>query len=296
MATRYAAAPRVDPKLLGYGDTFGTYGGRRLGDTDIYSTAIDTSKLNKSLLEDGVELDEFEQTIHDFILARLGHPVVRVELTPFQIKTAIDEAISALDYHAPFWTLQCASFECSAGVNAYVLPMHIAYNLNYCVYKKSLLSIQNMAGTLEFDFFIKYFQDNFLFSNFQVSDFYLMQQHLEMIRKILSQEGSWDLINGNLLQLYPTPVIDGQTVILIYRGLDTHTMHPYYKNWIQRFALAVSKGILGEVRGKYKSLPSPGGGANLNGADLMQQSVVEKDKLKEELLSEIEEPPAFSMF
>lgn len=291
-----AAAPRVDPLLMGYGDTFGTYGGRRLGDTDIYSTAIDTSKLNTGNLTDGVELTDFEETIKDFVLSRLGHPVVRVELTDFQIKTAIDEAITNLDYHAPFWTIQCASFQCSAGVNAYTLPMHIAYNLEYVTYKKSLLSIQNMAGTLEFDFFIKYFQDNFLFSNFQVSDFYLMQQNLEMIRKILSQEGSWDLINGNVLQLYPTPVLNSQVVILIYRGLDTYTMHPYYKNWIQRFALAVTKGILGEIRGKYKSLPSPGGGASLNGAELTRQSETEKEKLKEELLSEIEEPPAFTLF
>ena len=293
---RAAAAPKVDPRLMGYGDTFGNYGGRNLGDTDLYSTAIDSFKLNKGLLSDGVELDPFEETIHDFVLSRLGHPVVRVELTPFQIKTAIDEAITNLDYHAPFWTTQCATFQCSAGVNAYVLPMHIAYNLCYVCYKKSLLSIQNMAGTLEFDFFIKYFQDNFLFSNFQVSDFYLMQQHLEMIRKILSQEGSWDLVNGKILQLYPTPVNPSQTVILIYRALDTYTMHPYYKNWIQRFSLAVCKGILGEVRGKYKSLPSPGGGASLNGDALIQQSTAEKDKLKEELLSEIEEPPAFTMF
>ena len=123
-----------------------------------------------------------------------------------------------------------------------------------------------------------------------------MQQHLEMVRKVLSQDGSWDLINGNVLQLYPTPFNSNQVVILVYRALDTYTMHPYYKNWIQRFALAVSKGILGEIRGKYKSLPSPGGGASLNGADLLQQSVAEKEKLKEELLSEIEEPPAFTMF
>ena len=294
MAT--AAAPKIDPRLVGYGDTFGNYGGRNLGDTDIYSTAIDSSKLNKSLLDDGVELDPFEQTVHDFVLARLGHPVVRVELTPFQIKTAIDEAVTNLDYHAPFWTMQCATFECSAGVNAYMLPMHIAYNLNYVVYKKSLLTIPGGAGSLESDFFIKYFQDNFLFSNFQVSDFYLMQQHLEMVRKILGQEGSWDLLNGNILQLYPTPVNNSQIVILIYRALDTYTMHPYYKNWIQRFALSVCKGILGEIRGKYKSLPSPGGGASLNGSELIQQSVTEKDKLREELLSEIEEPPAFTMF
>ena len=291
-----AAAPRVDPRLLGYGDTFGTYAGRNLGDTDIYSTAIDTTKLNNNTFEGGIELTQFEQTIKDYILGRLGHPVVRVELTDFQIKSAIDESITNLDYHAPFWCTQMAAFETSAGINAYMLPLHIAHNLTYCAYKKSLLSIQNMAGTLEFDFFIKYFQDNFLFSNFAVSDYYLMQMNLEMIRKILSQEGSWDLINGNVLQLYPTPSYNGETVILVYRGLDTATMHPYYKNWIQRYALAVAKGVLGEIRGKYSSLPSPGGGASLNGAALTQQSEQEKEKLKEELLSEIEEPPAFTMF
>jgi hypothetical protein len=291
-----AAAPRVDPRLLGYGDTFGTYAGRNLGDTDIYSTAIDTSKLNNNTFEDGIELTQFEQSIKDYILGRLGFPVVRVELTDFQIKSAIDESITNLDYHAPFWCTQMAAFETSAGVNAYMLPTHIANSLNYCVYKKSLLSIQNMAGTLEFDFFIKYFQDNFLFSNFAVSDYYLMQMNLEMIRKILSQEGSWDVINGNILQLYPAPALNGETVVLVYRGLDTATMHPYYKNWIQRYALAVAKGVLGEIRGKYSSLPSPGGGASLNGAALTQQSEQEKEKLKEELLSEIEEPPVFTMF
>jgi len=291
-----AAAPRVDPKLLGYGDTFGTYGGRFLGDTDIYSTAIDSSKLNTATLSDPVEFTNFEETIRDFILARLGHPVVRVELTDFQVRTAIDEAITNLDYHAPFWTTQVASFQCSGGVNAYVLPMHIAYNLSYVVYKKTLLSIQNMAGTLEFDFFIKYFQDNFLFSGFNVAEFYLLQTHLEMMRKVLSQDGAWDIINGNILQLYPTPILDTQTVILVFRALDAATLHPYYKNWVQRFALAAAMGILGEIRGKYATLPSPGGGAQLNGAALIQQSTQDKATLKEELLFEIEEPPAFTLF
>tara|TARA_R110000744_G_scaffold126302_2_gene232565 strand:+ start:679 stop:1560 length:882 start_codon:yes stop_codon:yes gene_type:complete len=290
------AATRVDPKLLGYGDTFGTYAGNNLGDTDIFSTAIDGSKLNTGTLSDPVELTRFETTIRDFVLARLGHPVVRVELTDFQVKTAIDEAISQLDYHAPFWCEQQAAFECSAGQNRYILPMHIAYNLSYVVYKKSLLSIQNMTGTLEYDFFIKYFQDNFLFSNFSISDFYLLQQSLETMRKVLGQEGAWDVINGNVLQLYPTPVQNGQTCILVYRALDAATLHPYYKNWIQRFALAVSKGILGEVRGKYKTLPSPGGGASLNGQALSDQSVKEREALKEELLTEIEEPPVFTMY
>lgn len=287
---------KVDPKLLGFGDTFGTYGGRNLGDTDIYSTAIDGSKLNKNYLDDVVELTNFEQTIRDFILARLGHPVVRVELTEFQMKTAIDESVSMLDYHAPFWNRQLATFETSAGQGLYILPTHIANNLDYVVYKKSLLTMQNQSNTLEFDFFIKYFQDNFLFSDFAVADYYLLQSHLEMTRKILSQDGSWDVINGNVLNLTPTPIQNGMDVVLCYRGLDAGTMHPFYRNWIQRYALAVCKGILGEIRGKYKTLPSPGGGAQLNGDFLLQQSEKEKEKLRDELLNEIEEPPVFTMF
>lgn len=291
-----AAAPRVNPRLMGFGDTFGTYGGNTLGETDIWDTAIDSSKLNDNTLEDVIELTKFEKTVKDFVLARLGHPVVRVELTDFQLKIAIDEAATQLHYHAPMWTNQIAAFAASAGVNTYTIPTHIAHNLSYCTYKKSLLSIQNMGGDLEQDFFIKYFQDNFLFSNFSVSEFYLLQSHLEMVRKILGQEGSWDVINGNVLQIYPTPTTNRQVIILVFRALDAATLHPYYKNWIQRWALATAKSILGEIRGKYKTLPSPGGGAQLNGSELIQQAEVEKDKLKIELLEEIEEPPVFTTF
>ena len=43
-------------------------------------------------------------------------------------------------------------------------------------------------------------------------------------------------------------------------------------------------------------LPSPGGGAQLNGAALKQESVQEMELLEQQLISEIEEPPVFSTF
>ena len=54
--------------------------------------------------------------------------------------------------------------------------------------------------------------------------------------------------------------------------------------------------ILGGIRGKYATLPSPGGGAQLNGQDLVQQGLKEMERLEEVLLYEIEEPPAFTAF
>ena len=164
------------------------------------------------------------------------------------------------------------------------------------MYKKTLLSIQNQAGTLEFDFFIKYFQDNFLFQNFGVGDFYLLQQNLEMMRKILGQEGSFSVLDNQYIHIEPKPVVDGQTVILIYRGLNSDTLHPAYRNWIQLYSLACAKGALGQIRGKYQTVPSPGGGAKLNGDSLVKESQEEKEKLLQRLLDEFEEPARFSTY
>ena len=285
----------VSPKLSSFGNSFADWDGQ-----DIRSGRpkgdIDRDKLNATTMVDGIEFTKFDETIKDFILARLGFPVVRVELTPYQIKTCIDEAASRLHFHAPLWAKQFAVFDASAGYNLYQLPSYILDNISYVVFKKTLLSIQSQAGTLEFDFFIKYFQDNFLFQNFGVGDFYLLQQNLEQTRKILGQEGAWEVLNNKYLQLTPTPVVTPEPVIVEYRAIDSDTIHPAYRNWIQRFALACAKGVLGEIRGKYKTVPGPGGGAQLNGFELVQQSMTEKQTLLEELIAEFEEPPCFSTF
>jgi len=295
MTHQVAPVGPLRPRVTSYGDSFGTFKGVHL--TDHVSTGdIDQDKLNKNTLVDGVEFNIFETTIKDYILSKLGHPIVRVELAPLQLKIAIDEATTKLSYHAPVWTKQFATFEASAPCNLYEIPSFILNNLTYVVYKKTLLSIQSQAGTLEFDFFIKYFQDNHLFGDFQVGEFYLMQSHLEQMRKILSQEGSFDIINNKYLQISPKPAQTTQDVILEYRAVDSNTIHPAYRNWIQKYALAVAKGILGEIRSKYATLPSPGGGAQLNGTALKQESVKEMEQLVQELLQEIEEPPAFTLY
>jgi uncharacterized protein YdhG (YjbR/CyaY superfamily) len=285
----------VKPNVV-WGNTYGDSEGSRLTDyrpKDAIGSELYTP--NTSYETDATELSPFYKEIHDFVLARLGHPVVRVELTPFQVKTAIDEAVQRMSYHAPMWTKQYAVFETEIGENIYELPQYIADNLTYVIYKKTLLSIQAQAGTLEFDYFIKYFQDAHLFSDFSVGEFYILQMHLEMVRKILSQEGSWDVMNGRFLQVTPTPVVKDYC-ILEYRALDSNTIHYAYKSWIKRFALACSKEILGQIRGKYKTLPGPGGGAQLNGEMLIQQATQEKEALIQELLTELEEPPLITTF
>ena len=256
---------------------------------------IDYDTLNRSRFSDAIEFSKFYSIIKDSVLSRLGSPVIRVELTDHQLLTAIDEAVSKLDYHAPQWCTNYLSFTTQVDENLYELPRFVMNNLQYVVYKKSLLSVAQQQGSLEFDFFIKYFQDNFLFKDFQITDFLLMTMHLEQMRKILSMEGSFDIIDNRYIMVYPIPQ-RAEEVIVQFRSLNSDTLHPFYVNWIQKFATAVCKVILGGIRGKYTTLPSPGGGAQLNGGDLIQQGNLEMENLEEVLLSEIEEPPAFTVF
>jgi hypothetical protein len=277
---------QIKPTTGDYGNSFGIpYG------DNVYTIKprgeIITSSLNETTLQEPTELTHFEEQIKSFILGRLGFPVVRVELTDYQIKTAIDEAITKLSNHAPLCTRQLMTFKTVAGVGTYELPNYVIDNLDYVIYKKDLIGIPGMGQT---------FQQNFLFNDFSIGEFNLLQISLEMMRKILGQDGSYDIINNQYLQLYPVPSYGNETVIVQYRALDSGTLHPAYRNFIQRYALALAKGILGQIRGKYRTLPGPGGGSQLNGDMLLQQSEKEIEMLNKQLLDEFEEPPAFSLY
>ena len=55
------------------------------------------------------------------------------------------------------------------------------------------------------------------------------------------------------------------------------------KQWIRRFALALSKETLAQIRGKFQSIPIPGESVNLNADALLSQSKEEQEKLRQEL-------------
>ena len=284
----------VQPSLTAYGNSFLNTTSPNLASHGIpHKEDIDIENINKRVQTEDVEFTVFEEQIKDYALAALGHPVVRVELNDFQLRLCIDEAMTELEYHAPHFTRQFAAFQTVGDVNLYKIPQHILRNLSYVTFKKTLLSIQAQAGTLEFDFFIKYFQDNYLFDNFGVGDYYLLQSTMETIRRVLGQDGGWDIIDGQYLQLYPSPAVD-DVAILEFRGLNTKTLTPKMKNWVQRYTTACAKAMLGQIRGKFKIVPGPGGGTQLNGDQLLAQAVSEKQALKEELMNEVEEPPMFT--
>jgi len=61
------------------------------------------------------------------------------------------------------------------------------------------------------------------------------------------------------------------------------------KQWIRRFALALAKEILGNIRSKIATIPIPGANTTLNGAALLSQAITEQKELREELKKTLDE-------
>jgi len=63
------------------------------------------------------------------------------------------------------------------------------------------------------------------------------------------------------------------------------------KQWIRNYALALCKEMLGQIRGKFQTVPIPGESVTLNYSSLLSEAQTEKDNLRQtltEMLKEIE--------
>ena len=70
---------------------------------------------------------------------------------------------------------------------------------------------------------------------------------------------------------------------LPYANIPYGNINSIGKQWIRRYALALSKETLGQIRGKLNTIPIPGSNVTLNASDLLSQAKDEKTSLREEL-------------
>ena len=76
---------------------------------------------------------------------------------------------------------------------------------------------------------------------------------------------------------------------LPFENIPFKNINSMGKQWIRRFALALTKEMLGQVRGKFATIPIPGESVSLNAGALLSQGQAEQDKLREELKKVLDE-------
>ena len=60
------------------------------------------------------------------------------------------------------------------------------------------------------------------------------------------------------------------------------------KQWIRNYALALCKEMLGQIRGKFTTMPIPGESVTLNHSELLSQAKDEQEKLKSQLMEQLD--------
>ena len=77
---------------------------------------------------------------------------------------------------------------------------------------------------------------------------------------------------------------------LPFQNIPYENINSIGKQWIRRFALALSKETLGQVRGKFGgNIPIPGESVTLNSSDLLGQAKEEQTALRDELKTQLDE-------
>ena len=135
----------------------------------------------------------------------------------------------------------------------------------------------------------------------------LKVQAIEFNDQIRRSAYSFEIVN-NQLKLFPIPTKAGKVFFEYYKktdkkgavkdstsGLITNVGEVPYENvtygsinsvgrqWIYRYTLALTKELLGYIRGKYQQIPVPGSNTGLNQADLLTDARSEKVDLLTQL-------------
>tara|TARA_A100001515_G_scaffold68212_2_gene54260 strand:- start:1988 stop:3283 length:1296 start_codon:yes stop_codon:yes gene_type:complete len=76
---------------------------------------------------------------------------------------------------------------------------------------------------------------------------------------------------------------------LPFENIPYNNINSIGKQWIRRFALSLAKEMLGQIRGKFSTIPIPGDSVTLNASDLLAQAKEEQQALREELKTTLDE-------
>ena len=135
----------------------------------------------------------------------------------------------------------------------------------------------------------------------------LKVQAIEFNDQIRRSSYSFELVN-NHLKLFPVPktsgyisfeyfklseknsAVSGSGANLItnvgevpYANIEYDKINSVGRQWIYRYTLALTKELLGYIRGKYQQIPVPGSNTGLNQADLLTDARTEKNELLTQL-------------
>lgn len=118
---------------------------------------------------------------------------------------------------------------------------------------------------------------------FDLVSWYAVKEWLEMREKLLSLKRSWMFDpRTQIMQIYPEPNSSTRFWGVVAAYVESPIRDVIKEQWVYQYALALSKIILAQVRGKYGNI-TMFGGQTFNATDIMTEGIKEKEKLETQL-------------
>jgi hypothetical protein len=109
-----------------------------------------------------------------------------------------------------------------------------------------------------------------------LTDYHLLQSYRKFSQRILATEGQWEIGGDQKIRLYPVPR-GAFPVVVQYLPVVSRFKTPEAAEIAKRMLVAECKIMLGNIRSKFSSLPTPDGGSlTMNGNELRTEGNEEK--------------------
>jgi hypothetical protein len=230
------------------------------------------------------------EKVREFIMLNLGWPTVGVELSQASLDQAI---VQAIDEYISTGAVEkgVTTLDLKVDINEYELPEDVA-TVSKIVYMTRANNISGSTSDI-FSFAMTTGEIGPNFTNFihaagNIGSFF---EFIQNRQRVIGDDITY-ITMDNKLYLWPYPKMGGKVFIEyskntfgVLKDENISTSNQWGINWIRRYALAVAKGMLGQMRSKFGQIGGgPQGDAQtLNGADLLGQSKEEIAALREEL-------------
>jgi len=229
--------------------------------------------------------------------AQLGWPVVEVELTDYQMDTAIEAALEAYRKRAGTAYERCFFFlDVQPGVSNYFLTdKTVGFNkvvnvLGLYRFNSAFLSTATGAGV----YAQVVLQELYNAGSFDLASYHLIADYIEQLEQLFATRLTyyWNEPTRRL-DIYKSFYIHERVLVeaSLERTEQQLMTHRFSKAWIEKWALSEARLMLAEIRGKYASLPGAGGGVALNASELINRADMDRAELIQQLEDYIAEKP-----
>jgi hypothetical protein len=217
---------------------------------------------------------------------RLGGQMVDVELDPEHFELAIDKALEKYRQRSENAVEETfIDLEILVDTNVYMLPDNVIEIKD--IYQRASGGVHNTG--VEFDPFGAAYVNTVLgptASGGSLATYDFLSQKLELIGRLFGYEFqfTWNR-SKHMLTLHRRPRNDVTVYLHAYAYREEEDLFADYSvmPWLKDYAMAQSKLMLGEARGKFAQIAGPQGGTALNGEQLKADALNEIIQLEEDI-------------